>query len=314
ESAQAELDAAVRGKGDADTAADTLRERVGTLEPEIEKLRKQVRDLQAESANREVQIAQMEKRHDRDREDLQGLNIALDSKQQELELLKRRMSVKGTAGPTPAPSKVGHIRRESTTFSPPARPASCLSDDNKDASKAGKTSESTARVTTLGKSVRINASATTTPTSTTTSANNKIPTPTTIKPTRTIDGSMGPPPATARQRASLSTTTSPTTSHTRVPSMSSAFGRSATKSPPAVTTARAAHRRPTSMSGTELLRQAKLASSASASASASSDVDRSSASDEKENTMRLAAVPRAPTGSLSSAASKRRSMIASPMS
>jgi chromosome segregation ATPase len=87
ESAQAELEAAVRGKGEADVAADALRERVGTLEAELEKLRKQVRDLQAESANREVSIAQMEKQRDRDREDVLGLNIALDSKQQELELV-----------------------------------------------------------------------------------------------------------------------------------------------------------------------------------------------------------------------------------
>ena len=343
ESAQAELDAVLRGKGEADGAADTLRERVATLEAELEKLRKQVRDLQAESANREVQITQMEKQRDRDREDLHGLNIALDSKQQEVELvsvnnfccvlffnrrrcffqLKRRMSVvKGTAvGPTPAPSKVGHIRRESTTsFSPPpthsSRPASRLSDDNKDAPKAGKassdgvssTTTTTTRVTTLGKSVRINAIAAATATSPT-SITNKLPTPTTIKPTRTIDG--------PRQRASLSATTSPTSStHTRVPSISSAFGRSATKSPPATTTTAAAARaplrrpRPSSMSGTELLRQAKLASSASA--SSASDMDRSS--DEKENTMRLAMrAPVAPSGSLS-AASKRRSMIAAPMS
>ena len=87
ESAQVELDAALRGKGEADGAADALRERVGTLEAELEKLRKQVRDLQAESANREVQITQMEKQRDRDREDLHGLNIALDSKQQEVELV-----------------------------------------------------------------------------------------------------------------------------------------------------------------------------------------------------------------------------------
>ncbi|KAI9449007.1 hypothetical protein BJY52DRAFT_292646 [Lactarius psammicola] len=87
ESAQAELEAAVRGKSEADVAADALRERVGSLDAELEKLRRQVRDLQAESANREVHIAQMEKQRDRDREDLQGLNIALDSKQQELELV-----------------------------------------------------------------------------------------------------------------------------------------------------------------------------------------------------------------------------------
>jgi chromosome segregation ATPase len=87
ESAQAELEAAIQGKGEADVAVDTLRERVGSHEAELEKVRKQVRDLQTESANREVHIAQMEKQRDRDREDVQGLNIALDSKQQELELV-----------------------------------------------------------------------------------------------------------------------------------------------------------------------------------------------------------------------------------
>jgi chromosome segregation ATPase len=85
--AQAELGAAARDKGDADATVNSLRERIATLEADLEKLGKQVRDLQTESANREVQIAQMEKQREKDREDLQGLNIALDSKQQELELV-----------------------------------------------------------------------------------------------------------------------------------------------------------------------------------------------------------------------------------
>ena len=329
EGTQAELGAAVQGKDDADAVVQSLRERIGTLEAELEKLGKQVRDLQTESANKEVHIAQMEKQRERDREDLQGLNIALDSKQQELELvsalsflsqahaewtkssqMKRRMSVKGTAGTTPAPGKVNHIRRESSTFSPPnTRPASRLSDASKDVPpKAGKTSDSSTatRVTTLGKSVRINATAITPPG---TASTNKVPTPTTVKPARTIDGSMGPPPT--RQRASFSTTTSPTggltQTHTRVTSTSSTLGRPGVKSPTMTT------RRPSSMSGTELLRQAKLATTAS------SDVERStsqpsstgSASDEKENN-RLRPSPRV-TASLS-AATKRRSMIAVPMS
>jgi hypothetical protein len=87
EGTQAELEAAVRGKDDTDAVVQSLREHIGTLEAELEKLGKQVRDLQTESANKEVQIAQMEKQRERDREDLQGLNIALDSKQQELELV-----------------------------------------------------------------------------------------------------------------------------------------------------------------------------------------------------------------------------------
>ena len=87
ERTQAELVAAVREKDDADAIVQSLRERISILEAESEKLGKQVRDLQTESANREVHIAQMEKQRERDREDLQGLNIALDSKQQELELV-----------------------------------------------------------------------------------------------------------------------------------------------------------------------------------------------------------------------------------
>jgi hypothetical protein len=328
EGTQAELGAAVQGKDDADAVVQSLRERISIFEAELEKHGKQVRDLQTESANKEVHIAQMEKQRDRDREDLQGLNIALDSKQQELELvsaylislacaewakpsqMKRRMSVKGTAGTTPAPSKANHIRRESSTFSPPnTRPASRLSDASKDVpTKAGKTSEhpsTTTRVTTLGKSVRINATAITPPG---TASTNKVPTPTTVKPARTVEGSMGPPPT--RQRASFSTATSPTAgltqTHTRVTSTSSTLGRPGVKSPTMT------NRRPSSMSGTELLRQAKLATTAS------SDVERStsqqnssgSASDEKEN--RLRPSPRA-TASLSAAA-KRRSMVAVPSS
>lgn len=84
---QAELGAAVRDKGGADATVISLRERIVTLESELERQMKQVRDLQTASANREVQIAQMEKQREKDREDLQGLNIALDSKQQELELV-----------------------------------------------------------------------------------------------------------------------------------------------------------------------------------------------------------------------------------
>ena len=167
------------------------------------------------------------------------------------------------------------------------------------------TSSTTARVTTLGKSVRINATAITPPG---TASSNKVPTPTTVKPARTVEGSMGPPPT--RQRASFSTTTSPTgltQTHTRVTSTSSTLGRPGVKSPTMT------NRRPSSMSGTELLRQAKLATTAS------SDVERStsqqsssgSASDEKEN--RLRSPPLRTTASLSAAA-KRRSMIAVPTS
>ncbi|KAI9461858.1 hypothetical protein F5148DRAFT_1315836 [Russula earlei] len=131
----------------------------------------------------------------RDCEDLQGLDITLDSKQQEVELIKCRMSVKRTAGTTPAPGKVNHIHRKSTTLSPPStsRPASRLSDTSKDMPKVvGKTSKppSMSVHVTLGKSVRINLTAMTPPS---TASNSKVPTPTTVKPARTIEGLTCPP-------------------------------------------------------------------------------------------------------------------------
>jgi hypothetical protein len=80
----------------------------------------------------------------------------------------------------------------SSSFSPPSM--FCFSNASKDAPKAGKTSEppsTIARITTLGKSVQINVTVTTPPPTT---SNNKVATPTTLKPARTIEGSMGQPP------------------------------------------------------------------------------------------------------------------------
>ncbi|KAJ7168078.1 hypothetical protein C8R43DRAFT_945344 [Mycena crocata] len=53
---------------------------------EIERLKGQTRELQQESASKEVQLAQITKQRVQDKRDLEGLNIALDAKQQELEL------------------------------------------------------------------------------------------------------------------------------------------------------------------------------------------------------------------------------------
>ncbi|KAF7325929.1 hypothetical protein MKEN_00443800 [Mycena kentingensis (nom. inval.)] len=73
----------------------------------MDRLRRQVHQLQQESADKEVKIVQLNKQHGFDKENISGLNIALDSGQQELELvMKRKLGVRGTAGSTPAqPSK-----------------------------------------------------------------------------------------------------------------------------------------------------------------------------------------------------------------
>ena len=81
------VDQLVRAKAEADVEIKTSRDRIIVLKEEVEQLRRHVHSLQQESADREVKIAQMMKQHSLDKEDLQGLNIALDSKQQELELV-----------------------------------------------------------------------------------------------------------------------------------------------------------------------------------------------------------------------------------
>jgi chromosome segregation ATPase len=77
----------VRAKEEADAMLETLEEQVSVLKDEVERLRRQVHELQQESADKEVKIVQLTKQRSQDKEDMQGLNIALDSKQQELELV-----------------------------------------------------------------------------------------------------------------------------------------------------------------------------------------------------------------------------------
>lgn len=87
QNAQTRVEETVRGKAEADVAETTLRERVRTLEGEIENLRRNVHGLQQESADKEVKLVQLRRRFEQAEEDKLGLNIALDSKQQELELV-----------------------------------------------------------------------------------------------------------------------------------------------------------------------------------------------------------------------------------
>lgn len=104
----------------------------------MESLRRQVHDLQGESAGKEVRIAQLKKMQAQDADDKEALNVALDGKQQELELvsispsglysdfiadmgpfqIKRKLGVRGTAGSTPAPKTAA--RREPTAAVTPS--------------------------------------------------------------------------------------------------------------------------------------------------------------------------------------------------
>ena len=85
--ARAAMEAMVREKAENDVQSASLKERVTALTAEVERLRRQVHELQQESADKEVKLVQLHKQRAQDKEDMNGLNIALDSKQQELELV-----------------------------------------------------------------------------------------------------------------------------------------------------------------------------------------------------------------------------------
>jgi chromosome segregation ATPase len=84
---RAQLEVALRERAESEIKLGTSKERVGCLMDEVARLRRTVHELQQESATRDVTIVQLRKERERDREDVNGLNIALDSKQQELELV-----------------------------------------------------------------------------------------------------------------------------------------------------------------------------------------------------------------------------------
>ncbi|KAF7373510.1 hypothetical protein MSAN_00561200 [Mycena sanguinolenta] len=207
---------------DAEKQARAAKERAGDLKAEIERLRRQVHELQQESADKEVKLVQITKQRAQDKEDLQGLNIALDSKQQELELLKRRMGVRGTAGSTPAqPSKVGQ-RRDSAIFTTPSlgsRPSSVISDAGTDGGSANGN-----KIAALGKSSRLN--------NTLSSS--------TSKPAPRAVGSMGPPAPVTKPRPSVTGTPTPATRDRAAPILSRS---SSAKPTPTSTPAPTVHRR-----------------------------------------------------------------------
>jgi chromosome segregation ATPase len=87
EAARVRMEQFVRAKGEADVELKTNRDRVGALMDEVERLRRQVHTLQQDSADKDIKIVQITKQVSQYKEDILGLNMALESKQQELELV-----------------------------------------------------------------------------------------------------------------------------------------------------------------------------------------------------------------------------------
>lgn len=84
----AALEAVLQDATSKQTEIDAQSRTLFDLKAEVERLTSQTRELQQESADKEVCIVQITKQRAQDKQDLEGMNIALDSKQQELELVR----------------------------------------------------------------------------------------------------------------------------------------------------------------------------------------------------------------------------------
>ena len=87
EEAKAQMDVAVEQKQAAEEQVRQSAQKIVSLQEEVDRIRRQVQELQQQSADSEVKLVQINKQRAKDMEDISGLNMALDSKQQELELV-----------------------------------------------------------------------------------------------------------------------------------------------------------------------------------------------------------------------------------
>lgn len=86
--ARTQMEVMLKEKAEGDVRGSHVQNRTGTLESDLEKLRRQIYDLQHESSGKDMKIVQLMKARSQDKEDMDSLNIALDSKQQELEMVR----------------------------------------------------------------------------------------------------------------------------------------------------------------------------------------------------------------------------------
>lgn len=85
--ARTQMETLVRQQAAVEMEMKSSADKISALKEEVERLRRRVQVLQQESADKEVKLMQLTKQHQRDKEDLEGMNTALDSKQMELELV-----------------------------------------------------------------------------------------------------------------------------------------------------------------------------------------------------------------------------------
>ncbi|KAI0764093.1 hypothetical protein BC629DRAFT_1293656 [Irpex lacteus] len=228
--ARAAMEQLVKGKAEADVQMAALKDRVNTLNLELERLRRQVHELQQESADKEVKLVQYSKQVTQLKEDRDQMNTAIEAKQLEVEMMKRQ----GVALPKTAARPAG--RRESSIFGTPAisRPSSVLSDvsstvttakqrKNSDPASAARTS------VTVSRTVRPSASGSAVSTA------RRVDPPSTAVKVRPRSSLSPPSSATAASRLSGSVSRPPSAAPAlntqRRPSVSSSRGPASPSSP-----------------------------------------------------------------------------------
>lgn len=102
------------------TTCKEASERTGFLESEVVRLREVVGKMRMESADREVKIARLVKTREQLKDDINGLNIALEAKQQEVAMLKRE-SHRLSGGETNGAAGISMVGTTTSTAPPRSR-------------------------------------------------------------------------------------------------------------------------------------------------------------------------------------------------
>jgi len=85
--AKRDIEKLIQDVAEASVEKQNLDRTVTSLRDESDQLRRRVHELQRQSAAKDMQISSLEKFREQDRDDKEGLNLALESKQMELEMV-----------------------------------------------------------------------------------------------------------------------------------------------------------------------------------------------------------------------------------
>lgn len=88
--ARAQMQATLKERTNDDAGSSRVQDQTRALEEQVRGLRQQLQELQQGSADKDMKIARLAKERKQMRDDMENMNMAVDSKQQELEMVCRR--------------------------------------------------------------------------------------------------------------------------------------------------------------------------------------------------------------------------------